>query len=249
MSYADSLLTDGEYVVYRTRQHPLARVLGAKWGILLLGIGVALAVLFVFFDWKSTQLSLFLAWAIPICLILGVILVGWTYLGWSYEDYLITNRRVIKSTGILSKKAADSSLEKINDAILEQSIWGRMMDWGSLQILTASDMMDVDYRMLHHAPEFKKVMLMTKNDLETGTDRRSDIRRAPVAPPIAEPLASAPVGPEPVTAAASVPTPAAAPPAPPTAEEKLRSLAKLRDDGIISAEDYEAKKAELLNQL
>jgi hypothetical protein len=45
------------------------------------------------------------------------------------------------------------------------------------------------------------------------------------------------------------PPPPPAPPALPTPEEKLRSLAKLRDDGIITPEDYEAKKAELLDKL
>jgi hypothetical protein len=38
-------------------------------------------------------------------------------------------------------------------------------------------------------------------------------------------------------------------PAPPSVDDKLRSLAKLRDDGIISAEEFEAKKAELLADL
>ena len=38
-------------------------------------------------------------------------------------------------------------------------------------------------------------------------------------------------------------------PVPPTAEEKLRSLAKLRDDGLLTPEEFEAKKAELIDQL
>ncbi len=45
----------------------------------------------------------------------------------------------------------------------------------------------------------------------------------------------------------TVPAPAApAAPAVPSPDDKLRSLAKLRDDGLITGEDYEAKKAELL---
>jgi hypothetical protein len=48
----------------------------------------------------------------------------------------------------------------------------------------------------------------------------------------------------------TVPAPAApAAPAAPGPDEKLRSLAKLRDDGLITAEDYEAKKADLLDQM
>ena len=36
-------------------------------------------------------------------------------------------------------KAADSSLEKINDAVLEQSFFGRMLGYGDLDVLTASE--------------------------------------------------------------------------------------------------------------
>jgi hypothetical protein len=99
--------------------------------------------------------------------------------------------------------------------------------------------MDVDYQMLHHAVEFKKVMLMTKHDLEGGIDRRMEgIRAVPVAPPpVAEPAV-----PPPAPAAPAVP-------AGPTTEEKLRSLAKMRDDGLITAEDYEVKKGDLLDRL
>ncbi|HXZ26282.1 MAG TPA: SHOCT domain-containing protein, partial [Nitrospiria bacterium] len=71
--------------------------------------------------------------------------------------------------------------------------------------------------------------------------------------------ASAPPGTSPAPApSATVPPPAApgaqsivpAPPGPPAAvsplEEKLRELKKLRDEGLITDADYEAKKQELL---
>jgi hypothetical protein len=262
MGYADSLLTDGEYIVYRTREHPLARLIASRWGIALAGIGLAGLVILLLFGIGPGVARDLLGWAVLVCLVAGGVLIGWTYVGWYNEDYLVTNRRVIKLSGILNKRAADSSLEKINDAILEQSIFGRMFDWGDLRILTASELADVDYQMLHHALEFKKVMLMTKHDVETGIDRRMDGRRdqvtspadappSPAAPAVApaapaEPEA-APAAPAPAPAAPAPPAPATA--APPTADEKLRTLAKLRDDGIITPEDYEAKKAQILEQL
>jgi len=49
MAYADSLLAEGEHVVYRTKQHPLGRLFASRWGIALAGIGLALLVLLVFF--------------------------------------------------------------------------------------------------------------------------------------------------------------------------------------------------------
>lgn len=245
MGYADSLLTEGEYIVYRTRQHPLARLLGSRWGIVLAALGVVLFVLYVFFGWSRGGLGPLLGPATLILLVVGGALIAWSYVGWYNEDYMITSRRVIRLSGILGKNAADSSLEKVNDAILHQSLFGRLLDWGDLRILTASDIMDVEFRMLHHAVEFKKVMLMAKHDLETGIDRRQEGQRPPAADEGASPAPAAPP-PAPVPAA---PPPAPAAPAPPSAEDKLRSLAKLRDDGIITPEDYEAKKAEILGEM
>jgi len=236
MAYADSLLAEGEHVVYRTKQHPLGRLFASTWGIVLAGIGLALLIVLVFFG-ISGGLRDLLGWATLICLLVGLALIGWNYLAWYQEDYLITSRRVMKVGGILNKKSMDSSLEKINDAILEQSLFGRIFDWGNLRILTAAEEIADDFHMLHHAPEFKKVMITTKNDLEEGGDiRRTRYVDAPAAAPAPAP--------QPVPAPVAPP-----PPPPPSAEEKLRSLAKLRDDGLITPEDYEAKKADLLEQL
>ena len=44
----------------------------------------------------------------------------------------MTNRRVIQVEGVVNKHATDSSLEKINDAVLSQSIFGRMFGFGDL---------------------------------------------------------------------------------------------------------------------
>jgi hypothetical protein len=44
------------------------------------------------------------------------------------------------------------------------------------------------------------------------------------------------------------PSPPSAPPSP-DIPEQIRKLAKLKDDGIISSEEFEAKKTELLRKL
>ena len=64
---------------------------------------------------------------------------------------MITNRRVMKVEGVLKKRSADSSLEKINDAVLEQSVFGRMLGYGDLDILTANEQSVDRYRMLSQA--------------------------------------------------------------------------------------------------
>ncbi len=51
----------------------------------------------------------------------------------------MTNRRVIQAEGIINKHVIDSSLEKVNDVVLDQSFLGRMFDYGNIEILTASE--------------------------------------------------------------------------------------------------------------
>jgi len=159
--------------------------------------------------------------------------------------------------GIFNKHSADSSLEKINDAVLDQSIIGRMFGFGDLDILTAAEQSVDHYKWLNQAPTFKKEMLNQKNNLEM------DVRYVPSPPlraaPAAEPAAVAPVAPAPVAPApAPVPAPIAPAPAPAPAAPRMTAdevtatlgrLADLRDRGAISPEEYEAKKAELLDRL
>jgi uncharacterized membrane protein YdbT with pleckstrin-like domain len=246
--YTDSLLMDGEHVLYRTRQHPLGRIVAARWGIVMVGIAIAALLAIVIGNLGQPARDI-LGWITVALLVLGAVNIVWIYLHWWAEDYVITNRRILKVEGLFNKRAADSSLEKINDAILEQSIFGRMFDWGDLKVLTAAEENADDYHLLHHAPTFKKTMLLAKQDIEDDLARKitaplealnahevEQDRREAEAQATARTAAAAPVAP-PVT-----------PPAPvqKTAEEKLRELAALRDAGLITPEDFEAKKTTIL---
>jgi uncharacterized membrane protein YdbT with pleckstrin-like domain len=242
--YTDSLLMDGEHVLYRTRQHPLGRIVAARWGIVMVGVAIA-ALLAIFIGNPGDPLRGILGWVTLVLLVLGAVDIVWIYLHWWAEDYVITNRRILKVEGLFNKRAADSSLEKINDAILEQSVFGRMFDWGDLKVLTAAEENADDYHLLHHAPTFKKTMLLAKQDIEDELARRItaplealNARESEQDRREAEAQASARTAP---------PAPVAPPvPVQKTAEEKLRELAALRDAGLITPEDFEAKKTTIL---
>jgi len=68
----------------------------------------------------------------------------------------------------------------------------------------------------------------------------------PAAPPAAAIVPPAAVVAPPAVSASPPPPTQPAPAAPSTLEDKLRLLKKLHDDGLISDQDYEAKKLELL---
>jgi len=264
MSYADGLLSTGERIIHRAKQHPFVFVWGARWTIL------AVIIAFVLFwlggnlgpDGVSGSLRMLLGWVTAILFFGGLAVFAWTALRYINQEYVLTNRRVIQVEGVLNRNATDSSLEKINDAVLTQSVFGRMLNFGDLTVLTAAESGIERMRMLRGPIVFKKAMLDAKHEYEV------DMSRGPV--PVSPPLRAAPEappvrGPEPVsdeTSSVNVPPPAPAEPPPATppspAEPRmspdevtrtLASLADLRDRGAISPEDYELKKADLLGRI
>jgi uncharacterized membrane protein YdbT with pleckstrin-like domain len=225
MSYAESLLATDERILYRGRQHWLAPLADARNAVLLVLAGLVLLVLQManFGPYQFLGRIWIALWAI--LLVVGLAWIAKVYLSWKAEEYLITNRRVIKTEGLIDKKEGDSSLEKINDAVLKQGILGRLLKYGDLEILTANEDAIDRYTMLGHVVDFKKAMLNAKNDLDDG------IRR-----PVAAPQAAAPAAPARQSSADDV-------------TATLAKLADLRDKGAITPADYEAKKAELLGRI
>jgi hypothetical protein len=247
--YADRLLADGEQVRLRGRQHVLATILEGRIPWLIFVASVVL--LFLSPAVAIPEARTLVSWFALVLLLVGLAWLTQIYLSWYAQDYVVTNRRVMKVEGILKKRSADSSLEKINDAVLEQSVLGRMMGYGDLDILTANEQSVDRLRMLAGAQQFKRTMLDEKHKLE------QDVFQIPAPPlrapaPMSTPAATSPVD----------PTPAALPPAPAAPVERapremsseqitdaLGDLADLRDRGAISPEEYEAKKQDLLARL
>ncbi len=248
--YADSLLTEGEVVVLRTRQHFFALLARARAGIALFVLGLVVLFLIAFFRVAQGPVRDVLSWVALILLVVGVVLFLARFWIWWAQDYMITNRRLLKVTGVLSKRSADSSLEKINDAVLSQSVFGRMFNFGDLEILTAAEQAVDRYHMINDPKEFKKTMLTQKHNLET----EFMYGRPPTPPLRAETAPAAAAAQMPAAHAPAAPAPAAPPAAPAEDDsrevtETLARLADLRDKGAITADEYEQKKDELLGRL
>jgi uncharacterized membrane protein YdbT with pleckstrin-like domain len=178
--YTKSLLADGEHVVFRTRQHPV--VLVRAVGHLLLFILVSIVLLALQSGARQALgtngagalAASALVLAAALVALAGILRFARRYLRWRLEDYVVTNWRVIKIDGIVRKRAADSSLNQINDAVLRQSALGRLLDYGDLDVMTAAKE-DVDtFSRLHHAPHFKVTMVEAKHDLEMGQSDAPD---------------------------------------------------------------------------
>jgi len=258
MGYLENRLASGEQPLRREHQHWFVLVANSRYAILAWILAVALLFLSGGVPNDSgagSTVRQILGFAVLVLIVGGLLWFGWQILRWQNEEFVVTTRRVLQVEGVLNKQTIDSSLEKINDAILSESIFGRIFGFGDLEILTASEEGISRLRMLRDADGFKRAMLDAKHELEL------ELSGAKPMPGPALRVPSPSVAPPPVAAPApAAPMPADVPaPAPPARTEPLMSadevtrtlasLADLRDRGAISAEEYEGKKADLLRRL
>jgi uncharacterized membrane protein YdbT with pleckstrin-like domain len=129
------------------------------------------------------------------------------------NDYVLTNHRLIQEVGILSRRSLDSRLDKINNVEHRQTLWGRLLDYGDVEIDTASERGETVFRNLGHPLAFKNAILAAAEQYRSA-------------------------GRMPLAASAG-----------PSGAERMRQLKALFDDGLLSKEEYEAKRQELMAQL
>jgi Bacterial PH domain/Short C-terminal domain len=247
MSYVDGLLSTGERVMHREKQHWFVVLWGARYAILAVIVAVILLILRGSVSQPTQDILNYAGIALFVG---GVALLIWVVLRYLNQEYILTNRRVIAVEGVLNKRVTDSSLEKINDAMLTQSIFGRIFGFGDLEVLTASEAGISLFRMLINPMGFKRAMLDAKHEYERdlagpGFAGSPPLRAEPLPPPIAPPGIVTDD-----TVSTAVPTP---PPGEPLSRDEvtrtLNSLADLRDRGAISPDEFERKKADLLGRL
>lgn len=53
---------------------------------------------------------------------------------WS-DEFVITNKRVVIKTGLFSRKTFEMNLSKIESVNVDQSVWGRLLSFGSITII------------------------------------------------------------------------------------------------------------------
>lgn len=116
---------------------------------------------------NNLSLLLLVALAVPL------LKLALDLLRWRNDVFAITNRRVVQLQGILNKRSIDSSLEKVNDVVLEQSLLGRLLDYGDLEILTASEAGINRLSRVAAPVTFKTTLLDQKEGLATLEDVRA----------------------------------------------------------------------------
>jgi len=171
MKYVESLLGKNEQILWRARQHWI--VLSANFVINLFIFIVIWAIYSAAGMLGAGAIGDFLRnyrGIALIALLFPIVWFGWEFLQWWAEEYLVTTHRVVQTEGLINKHTRDSALEKINDIMLNQSVLGRLLNYGDLEIITGSDMGTNLLKRLAKPVEFKKTLLEQKNKLSDGED-------------------------------------------------------------------------------
>lgn len=213
MGYLESLMGRQEREVFRTRQH---------WLVILPSLLINSMISIVIIIGSVTLAGFLGPWAL-LGLILTIFPLGklaLDLLHWWNEIYVVSNRRVIQLEGIINKHSIDSSLEKVNDVVLEQSALGRILGYGNVQILTASEIGANLFQRVANPVRFKTEMLNQKEGLsewETFRTRAEGVGKG-AAP------------------ASDIP-------------RLIEELDELRKKGVITEEEFQREKGELLEKL
>jgi uncharacterized membrane protein YdbT with pleckstrin-like domain len=156
-NYLEGLLGEHEQIVLETHQHWFVLFNKIFLEIVLIAIIVAAVIIGMTFS----QLAVYgmMLVLVPLVGLVRDVMV------WQNNAFIVTNRRVIQISGVFSKEVVDSSLEKVNDVKLSQSFFGRMFDFGDIEILTASELGVNLFHEIANPIEFKTAMLNAKERL------------------------------------------------------------------------------------
>jgi membrane protein YdbS with pleckstrin-like domain len=214
MPYPDDLVQEGETLALDLRPH--------WWYFsrnILTGIPLFIVLILVF-QLDSGTFKNISNWVV------GLVLLAWAawlllkYFQWRMTYFVVTSRRVIYRTGVISKHGVEIPLERINNINFHQRIIDRIIGAGDLDIESAGKDGQSHFDFIRHP-----------DGVQHEIYRQMETRNMPVAM-----VQQAP-------AVVSTPTPGAAVP------EQIEQLAKLRDQGHITEAEFEAKKAELLGRM
>jgi uncharacterized membrane protein YdbT with pleckstrin-like domain len=126
MSYAARVLQPGESIVYEARIHWIVYVGGLVCVFLAVPLALAAVVM------NDDTLRLGLMGAAVLVLIAGLFQMLRAWFTVAGTEISVTTLRVIYKTGIISRSTLEMNLDKVESVLIQQSLVGRMLDFGTV---------------------------------------------------------------------------------------------------------------------
>lgn len=197
-------------------------------------------------SWTALVLPFLLAAAL---VVIGIVIVlkvpsvwGWLvvvagvvywllrYSAWKVNLWVVTNFRVIDESGLVTHYAKESPLDKINNVSYDQTVLGRVFNYGHVEIQTAAEAGATDYFNVNHPKKLKDTITAAQAEYKNWQFGNQ-------AQQMAAAMDARNVGQVAPSRAADAPAIA----------QELERLFELKMKGALSEEEYNRAKARLLN--
>lgn len=197
---------------------------------------------------------------------IGLMAFAIEYVVWTHTYFAISDRRIMTQYGIFNIMFADTQIDRVQNVTVVQPLIERIFGYGDLMFATAGEMGGIqsdDGREMmrsggaivwQNIPKPFQVRKVAEEIIFQVTRRQSvQYVQQPVYAP-------AYVAPPPMPAPAPAPTPPYVPPvtntaatAPPIptqeAEERMMKLKEMREKNLISEEEFQQKRREILGRM
>lgn len=141
------------------------------------------------------------------------------YLQWKSIEFVVTPRRVFYCSGVLSVRSAEVPLERISEIKTSANLFERTVGVGSLRISSSGDDSEIDQRLL-------PVPSRIRNAINSAAEarRRSIDSQRTASGTVIQQLPASPI-------------------------EQIAQLGELFSKGLITRDEFESAKAELLKRI
>jgi uncharacterized membrane protein YdbT with pleckstrin-like domain len=187
-----------------------------------IGSGIPLLVLGVLILSTAGDVKKYLGWIWGLSVLVWA---GWLlikYLDWTFTYFVVTNERVIFRTGVISKRGVEIPLSRINNINFNQSVWERVIGAGDLAIESAGKDGQSTFEDVRHPDGVQQEIYRVMEEHER---RRATWSAPTIVQQAAQPVSG------------------------PSIPEQIDALAKLRESGALSEDEFQAKKRQLLDRM
>jgi len=224
MPFPRRLLYDDEEVALDLRPHWWYFSRHILTGIPLLAIVVGVASI------QNDDVRNVVKWPVAALVLVWAFWLGSEYLRWLRTSFVVTDQRVLYRAGVVGRHGVEIPLDRIANINYHQGIWERIIGAGDLDVESAGEEGDAFFRNVRHPDDvqneiYQQMEGVVHRNARAGADAIGDaVVRA------MHERGDAPAGRSEVAA-------------------KVEQLARLRDEGHISRDEFERRKNRLLDQL
>ena len=154
MGYVDNHLLPGEEVIHRGHLHKIVYFIPVIIALIFMAVAVG----------GFIAESYLLAVA---ALILALVPLIWAQILYTSSEFAVTNKRVIIKVGFIQRRTLETLLGKIEGIEVNQSIWARMLDFGTIAV-TGTGGTREEFQNIANPLEFRRQVQAQVASVETG---------------------------------------------------------------------------------